>query len=57
MSDRRVLLHIGLTTLVTFAFLPIDAVAQRGGGRGDAAPQATRPVAPPRFEYVGPTNA
>ena len=57
MSDRRVLLHIGLTTLVTFAFLPIDTVAQRGGGRGDAGPQATRPVGPPRFEYVGPTNA
>ena len=51
MSDRRALLHIGLTTLVTFAFLPIDAVAQRGGGRGDAGPQATRPVGPPHFEF------
>jgi photosystem II stability/assembly factor-like uncharacterized protein len=35
-----------------------DAVwAQRGGGGGGGGPQATQPVPPPRFEYVGPTSA
>jgi photosystem II stability/assembly factor-like uncharacterized protein len=52
------LLHVSLTALVLLAWLPADALAQRGGrGRGNAGPQATRPVGPPRFEYVGPTNA
>jgi photosystem II stability/assembly factor-like uncharacterized protein len=41
--------------LIVALLTPAVAFAQRG--RGGGGPQVTRPVGPPRFEYVGPTNA
>jgi len=44
-----------LTTIVLCLFAPSLAFAQGRGGGGGAAPPS--PPGPPRFEYVGPTNA
>src|SRR5687768_6308647 len=50
------LTRIATPALLIVALLtPAAAFAQRG--RGGGGPQVTRPVGPPRFEYVGPTNA
>ena len=52
---------VGGSTLLCLmlVLMPTVATAQRGGGRGAApsGPEQTQPVAPPHFEYMGPTSA
>ena len=45
--------NVIVSTLCAFLLLPSAAIAQRGAPAG---PRATRPVAGPRFEYVGPSS-
>ncbi len=52
MSPRRSLV---VSAIALSLLVPSSALAQGRGGGGGAAP--TPPPGPPRFEYVGPTNA